>query len=483
MYTRGKKGLLKHLDFIIWDIICLELAFFMASIIRFGWVNPYEIDNYFNMALMLILADLVGAYMFNTFKNVLRRGYYAEMVETLKHTFLLAAIMMFYLFGMKSGHIYSRVFVFLMFCSYIAISYTVRILWKTYLTKVKKTLAKRSMLIVTTAAMAEEVLQNLKKNNYEDVKIDGLAIIDKEMIGDRVMGIDVVANAKSVIKYVCHGWIDEVFISAEVIQMQSMDLANKFVEMGVVVHVGVSLRESVNGNKVLVEKLGGYYVITSTIKYATTAQTLMKRTLDIVGGLVGCFITLILFIIIGPMIYIASPGPIFFAQNRVGKNGKIFKIYKFRSMYMDAEERKKELMEQNRVKDGMMFKMDFDPRIIGSKMLPDGTQKKGIGNIIRDFSLDEFPQFFNVLKGDMSLVGTRPPTLDEWEKYELHHRARLATKPGITGMWQVSGRSKITDFEEVVKLDTKYITNWDIGLDIKILFKTVLVVLGRDGSM
>ena len=150
---------------------------------------------------------------------------------------------------------------------------------------------------------------------------------------------------------------------------------------------------------------------------------------------------------------------------------------------MDAEERKKELMKQNRVKDGMMFKLEWDPRIIGTKKLPDGTIKKGIGNIIRDFSLDEFPQFFNVLKGDMSLVGTRPPTVDEWEKYELHHRARLAIKPGLTGMWQVSGRSDITDFEEVVKLDTKYISEWSFMLDIRILFKTVLIVLGQKGSM
>lgn len=150
---------------------------------------------------------------------------------------------------------------------------------------------------------------------------------------------------------------------------------------------------------------------------------------------------------------------------------------------MDAEARKAELMEQNQVKDGMMFKMEYDPRIIGCKKLPDGTIKKGIGNRIRDWSLDEFPQFFNVLKGDMSLVGTRPPTVDEWEKYELHHRARLAIKPGLTGMWQVSGRSEITDFEEVVKLDTKYISEWSFMLDIKILFKTVLIVLGQKGSM
>ena len=141
-------------------------------------------------------------------------------------------------------------------------------------------------------------------------------------------------------------------------------------------------------------------------------------------------------------------------------------------MVVNADEMKKDLMEQNRVKDGMMFKLDFDPRIIGAKKLPDGTIKRGIGNFIRDWSIDELPQFFNVLKGDMSLVGTRPPTVDEWEKYQLHHRARLAFKPGITGLWQVSGRSNITDFEEVVRLDTKYINEWDFGMDCRIIADT-----------
>ena len=165
------------------------------------------------------------------------------------------------------------------------------------------------------------------------------------------------------------------------------------------------------------------------------------------------------------------------------RNGKLFKLYKFRTMYADAEERKKELMSKNRVKDGMMFKLDFDERIIGSKKLKNGKIKKGFGGWLRALSIDECPQFFNVLKGDMSLVGTRPPTLDEWEKYELHHRARLAIKPGLTGMWQVSGRSKITDFEEVVRLDTMYIREWRIILDIKILCKTMVQVFKREGSM
>ena len=157
-------------------------------------------------------------------------------------------------------------------------------------------------------------------------------------------------------------------------------------------------------------------------------------------------------------------------------------MYKFHSMYMDAEERKAKLMKDNKLGDGKMFKLDFDPRVIGNKILPDGTRKTEIDDFIRRTSLDEFPQFFNVLKGDMSLVGTRPPTLDEWEKYEPHHRGRMSIRPGITGMWQVSGRSDVMDFEEVVALDRDYISRWSIGLDIKILLKTVVSVVKGQGA-
>lgn len=150
---------------------------------------------------------------------------------------------------------------------------------------------------------------------------------------------------------------------------------------------------------------------------------------------------------------------------------------------MDAEERKKEIMAQNKVSDGMMFKMDFDPRIIGNKILPDGTKKTGVGQFIRKTSIDELPQFWNILKGDMSLVGTRPPTLDEWEKYEPHHRARMSFRPGLTGLWQVSGRSNITDFEEVVRLDTQYIGEWSVKGDIKIILQTAVGVLKNEGAV
>ena len=139
-------------------------------------------------------------------------------------------------------------------------------------------------------------------------------------------------------------------------------------------------------------------------------------------------------------------------------------------MYPDAEKQQESLMNRNKMK-GNMFKIDDDPRII-----------PGIGQFIRRTSLDEFPQFFNVLKGDMSLVGTRPPTEAEYERYSFYQNKRLAMKPGITGMWQISGRSKITDFDEVVKLDSQYIDSWTIEKDVKIILKTILVVVKRNGS-
>ena len=361
-------------------------------------------------------------------------------------------------------------------------TFAVRSLWKKHLEKYAEQGKGKKLLVMTTRHVADEVVAGLKEKNYSGFDIVGVMVIDANLIGQEIQGVPVVADYNSAVDYVRTAWVDEIYVDVRGAYGYANTLIDAFIEGGITVHMCISSIVRTHGDKQLIQKINGETVVTTMMNYATPKQMLLKRTADIIGGLVGSVFTLILTIFIGPIIYIKSPGPIFFKQERVGLNGKIFKMYKFRSMYMDAEERKKELMEQNTMSDSKMFKMDFDPRVIGNKILPDGTKKKGIGQYIRDFSIDEFPQFFNVLKGDLSLVGTRPPLISEVEQYEMHHKSRLATKPGITGMWQVSGRSDITDFEEVVRLDTEYIENWSFGLDVRIVLKTIKVVLGREGS-
>ena len=483
MYRKDSVGWIKHMDFIILDLICLQVAFVLAYALSGYGVNPYRLILYRNMAVFMEVADLVVLFVMGTLKNVLKRGHYKDFVVTVQHGVILGACLLLYLFMLQEGQRYSRLALVLNFVIYILLTYLVRELWKYLLKKKMEDGEGRSLLLVVSADVVSSVVESMKEHNYARYKIAGIAVIDKEMTGKYIDGVKVVANMENAAEYVCKEWIDEVLIVTSSAIPYPKELIEQFTETGVTVHLNLAKVQSVSGKKQFVEKVGDYTVLTTSINYASTMDLMLKRLMDIAGGLAGCLITGILCIFVAPAIYIASPGPIFFAQERVGKNGRKFKMYKFRSMYMDAEERKAELMKDNKLGDGKMFKLDFDPRVIGNKILPDGTHKTGVGDFIRRTSLDEFPQFINVLRGDMSIVGTRPPLVSETNLYELHHRARLAIKPGITGMWQVSGRSDITDFEEVVRLDEEYITNWNIGLDIKILLKTVMVVLRKDGSM
>ncbi len=193
----------------------------------------------------------------------------------------------------------------------------------------------------------------------------------------------------------------------------------------------------------------------------------MKRFIDIVGALVGLVITGILFIPIALAIFINDPGPIFFNQTRCGWMGKRFQIWKFRSMCVDAEAKKSQVKNQVQ---GAFFKNENDPRITR------------VGRFLRRTSLDELPQFWNVLKGDMSLVGTRPPTPDEVERYEVPEWQRLDVKPGMTGEWQVNGRSTVRSFEDVIHLDLQYQKNWSLLYDFKLIFKTIAILFNRNSG-
>ena len=412
MYRKDSEEWLKHIDFIILDMICLQLAYILAIAISGYGFNPYATIIYRNMAVFLELADLVVIFAYGTMKSVLKRGYYQDFAVTLKHSIMVGALAIIYLFLIQQGQYFSRMALVLTVVIYLIFTYLVREFWKEFLRKKMEDGGERKLLIITTEAVAEQVVTNMQQNNYARYTLAGATVIDADWTGKRINGVPVVANEETAPMYVCQEWIDEVLIVIPEALPYPSELIEKLTETGVTIHLNLAKITNIPGKKQFVEKVGNYTVLTTSINYASSKQLLLKRLMDIVGGLVGCILTGIICIFVGPAIYLASPGPIFFTQERVGKNGKKFKMYKFRSMYMDAEERKAELMKDNKLGDGKMFKLDFDPRVIGNKILPDGTHKTGIGDFIRRTSLDEFPQFFNVLKGDSGIIGTTKKNLD-----------------------------------------------------------------------
>ena len=412
MYRKDSEKWLKHLDFIILDMICLQMAFVLAYVIRRRGLNIYGDVLYRNMAIFLGFADLVVIFMAGIMKSVLKRGYYKEFVTTLEQAVGVGALAIAYLFMIQESQSFSRMILITTVIIYLFFNYIIREIWKKYLHKKMKNGGDRKLLIVTSKEVAEQVVKNMQENNYARYSLAGVVVIDDDLTGKKICDVPVVANADDVSMYVCQKWIDEVLIVVSENVPYPEEIVDKLTETGVTVHLNLAKITNKIGKRQFVEKVGNYTVLTTSLNYASLGQLMLKRLMDICGGIVGCIATGIICLFVGPAIYIASPGPIFFSQERVGKNGKKFKMYKFRSMYMDAEERKAELMKENKLGDGKMFKMDFDPRVIGNKVLPDGAHKTGVGDFIRRTSLDEFPQFFNVLKGDSGIIGTTKKNLD-----------------------------------------------------------------------
>jgi lipopolysaccharide/colanic/teichoic acid biosynthesis glycosyltransferase len=200
------------------------------------------------------------------------------------------------------------------------------------------------------------------------------------------------------------------------------------------------------------------------------AKLYLKRAIDLVVSAVALVLLAPIMGLIAIAVRLGGGGPILFRQTRIGRGGQPFTILKFRTMVIDAEERREDLLEQSLYPDGRLFKVERDPRVTR------------VGAFLRRTSLDELPQLWNVLRGDMSLVGPRPPIPSEVELYRAHHYARFDVKPGVTGPWQVSGRNSIRDFDQVIRLETDYIRRWSIGLDISLLARTVPAVLSRRGA-
>lgn len=470
MYRLEPKNWLKHLDFMMLDMLCLEISYVLALWVRMGFFWPFNENMYARFGVTLLALHICVVFFQDSYRSIIYRGHMVEIKMAVKYNLALLVGILFYLYVTKQSVLYSRAVIFFLCIFNCIVMIGARLVWKRIIrNRRKEQRERRSILVITDSKSVGSIIDSLEKEYYANFKIIGIILMDQNQTGGEISSIPIVASRDTALQYIKNHIVDEVFISLQSDTGEIDRLSNHLISMGVIVHINL-IHVGNNMENSVVERLGEYTVLSTGIKFASEWQLMVKRAMDIAGALVGLVFTGIFFVIFAPIIYKQSPGPIFFGQDRVGKNGRIFKIYKFRSMYPDAEERKKELMSQNKMS-GLMFKMDNDPRIIP------------IGKFIRNTSIDEFPQFWNVLKGDMSLVGTRPPTVQEYEQYEMHHKKRLASKPGITGLWQVSGRSNIVDFEDVVALDAKYISEWNLTLDIKILWKTLLVIFKKEGAV
>ncbi|MCX4338445.1 MAG: sugar transferase [Lachnospiraceae bacterium] len=453
------------------DVVSITLAYAAAILLRFkkfAWVMEPEL--HFLVYIGFLLFCTIYSFFFDWNREFLKRGVLVEFIAVTKFDIFMELAVMACLFVLQAGARVSRLAIGYFAIFNLLLVWIVRLCMKKALRiyfTTKSNMVK--MMIITKKALLHKTVEKLKAAMDINYEIVALACMDADVKGEEVQGVTVNADREDALDLARQMPLDEVFLYLPEEDMAYVKhMIYELESMGIACHYNIDIVERPS-KEVRVGSFGGYTVVTYSINHFDYRRMVVKRAIDILGGLVGCLITVVITPFVALAIKLDSPGPVFFSQTRIGKNGRRFKIYKFRSMYMDAEERKKELEAQNEMQ-GLMFKMENDPRITK------------VGRFIRKTSIDELPQFFNIVKGDMSLVGTRPPTEAEFEQYNSHYRRRISMTPGLTGLWQISGRSEIVDFDEVVRLDLEYIDNWTLGLDIKILFRTVWVVLAGKGS-
>lgn len=466
------------------DLLSLVLSIGLAWGLTAGVLHKmgdFQLDDLVEACFLLLLAYILTFFTFDQSENIVNRTPIREVEIAVRFNFLLTLIDAACLALTKASMLHSRYFLVFVPVIDVFVMTGAHAALKKMLVRSRYTKGIQSLVgVVTTQENASPILEELKKDWSK--RVTGLAILEAvpEQLHTEIDGVKIEANFDNFMDWLRQAALDEVYLDvAQESEENMLPYLEEMESMGLTVHFHLPVLDriekaccdetsAVRISRELSRCAGGNVVTMGTVELKLRDQVL-KRTMDIVGGIVGCIISIPIIALVAIPLKLESPGPLIFKQRRVGRNGRVFYIHKLRSMYVDAEARKKELMAQNEM-NGLMFKMEDDPRITR------------VGRFIRRTSIDELPQFFDVVRGSMSLVGTRPPTLDEYRQYESHHKRRLSMKPGITGLWQVSGRSDIDDFEEVVKLDVQYIDNWSIWMDIYLLFRTVGVVFDRKGA-
>lgn len=468
MYRKSK--VIEVYGLLFLDLAAIVISFLVSTYIRFGnFRDMGDKEIHFQVCLVFLLFSAIYTLALDWNRNFFRRNIWKESAAVGQYSILMFLVVEGVMYFLKWADVFSRLVMIYFILINTALTLLLHYLFKRILwlnLSSDKSIVK--LMVITEGRQIGETIDRLRNELDISYQVVALGCMDDDYEGESYDGIPVVSR-EYIIQTATTMALDEAFISAAGVSGKDVEkLLQGFGEMGVNCHYNVVL-PGMSGQRGRVENFGDYTVITYSRFQSSYKRMVIKRIIDILGSILGLIITGIFYPFVAIAIKLDSPGPVLFSQIRIGRNGRRFKIYKFRSMYLDAEERKKELEKENEMQ-GLMFKMENDPRITK------------VGRFIRKTSIDELPQFYNVLTGDMSLVGTRPPTEDEFEKYNQYYRRRISMTPGLTGLWQVSGRSEIDNFDDVVKFDLKYIDSWSLLLDFKILLQTVKVVFTGRGS-
>lgn len=458
------RGANTNLIYIFCDCIFGLLAHMIALIGTYAMEEEIVLQNYFLVSVSFMVLFIL-ANKESRLYNVTTFFYVDRIIKRVSKSYFITAgvtsTLLFYVGRAKVSRLYYITFLVAAYILLLSSAFLV----KNVIMK-RVTYAPRTLLIGEMKGF-EKFERFLSKSNLE-MEIVGY-VDDRAEKGEETEE-GYLGNIEQLEALIHEYSIDQIYImNGRHNQTDIQAYLDMCMEMGVTVRIIMNAYKA-GAAQTYVSSVGTYPILTYHRVSLNRGSKAVKRAIDIAGSLTGIILSAPIMLITALAIKLDSPGPVIFKQERVGQNGRRFYIYKFRSMCIDAEEKKKQLMKQNEMNSDFMFKIQDDPRITK------------VGKFIRKTSIDELPQFFNVLAGDMSLVGTRPPTVDEVEKYERNHWRRISIKPGITGMWQVSGRSSITDFDEIVELDTQYIDRWNVLLDFQIIFKTVIQVFLHKGA-
>jgi len=458
---------------LIADILVTILSFILTYWIRqdlfyekFGALSP--LSQYFQLLPGIILVWGFHLFLFKTYKSYRTIPLFRGTLDMFKVVFCSGLLLTLIIFAFKF-HFVSRLFIGI----FLIINFIALCLHRTMVRLLaryvrKKGINYRNLLIVGTGQRAINLVKKVEKNSHWGLRIEGLIDKDPSLIGKEISGIKVIGTLENIAQNLKERVIDEVIFSVPRKWLDEIEEAiHVCEEIGVTVRLATDFYPFIG--KIDFEELDGIPLLNLSTTPQKTDLLFIKRLLDILISLIALFLLSPILLATAIVIRIDSSGPILFKQKRVGLNGRTFTFYKFRSMVKDAEQIRSRFEHLNEMS-GPIFKIREDPRLTK------------IGKFIRKFSIDELTQLFNVLKGDMSLVGIRPPIPEEVEKYEGWQRRRLSMKPGITCIWQVSGRNKV-DFEQWMKMDLNYIDNWSLKLDFKLLFKTIPAILFTKGAM